>query len=217
MFTKVFVTRIFLAVALTFMVAGTETSAWGALVWQNAPLTGPSPHGLGIAGGFIQAADFTLGGPTTLTGMRFWDDDPLGTSYMPTVTWSIYNDAGTGGRPGALLGRSTASATHVAIAEGRYQNDFDMSAITLPAGNYWVGLHLEDVGVTSFSWTSKASSPTFGPYPSGAVDVAPFDVGSWVFQSNTEPLFELYGNVPEPTIATVAMASLIAGRHRRRR
>ena len=88
---------------------------------------------------WIQAEDFVLPGPTTLTSVRFWDVEG---AYQGSIVWHIY--ANNVNQPGGLLASGTVSPTHVATGNSlffgnEFQDDFAFN-VALAPGTYWLGL-----------------------------------------------------------------------------
>jgi hypothetical protein len=147
---------------------------------------------------WIQAENFTLSAPATITDVRFWDGEGV---YNGSITWQIYADAG--GAPGALLySGNTAADTrtltglNVASSFTEYQDDFSIGAVALGAGTYWLGLHngpLSIVDYDSFYWETTNPNLT----TTGMEDATPFGDG-W---SNAFMLFD-NGQTPVPEPST---------------
>jgi hypothetical protein len=66
---------------------------------------------------WIEAEDFALASPATITDVRFWTiQQPSQPGYNGSIVWTLYSDAG--GSPGGILDRGTASATRVDTGSG---------------------------------------------------------------------------------------------------
>jgi hypothetical protein len=176
---------------------------------------------------WVQAEDFSLSQATTITGIRFWAFAlPGGRGYAGSITWSIYDNAGTAPGSNVLF-----SGTYVGgftnegpLALGGFADQlrFDISTgFNLNAGSYWLGLHNGPLTTTTreeFYWQTRADNMTL----SGREDEAPFGIGGW---NNTgqEHAFQLLGRpttvVPEPStyalLATGFVALAVAARRRR--
>ena len=111
--------------------------------------------------GTVIANDFLLRGARSLSGFTAWlsddvaDDDGVLDSFSGTLGWAIYSN--NAGQPGTLLasGQDTAPTltdTGVQDASGcdvvRVDVGFS-SAVSLPAGRYWLALHEGNWGSAS--------------------------------------------------------------------
>ena len=185
--------------------------SYAAVIYDN----GPPNHVDGIEITVtIGADDFTLGGATTLTDVRFWSAQRA--PYLGSITWSIYADDAANNQPGPLLFRGNQTAVtrtsfgfigFHGIGHEEFQNDFSIGSVVLVAGKYWLGLHngqLTDDDFGQFHWEATDNATVTGKY-----DLTPFDDGAWN-NSDTEQAFVLFGNgVPEPgTVALLAIGIL---------
>jgi hypothetical protein len=200
------------AVLFLIVVAAVIAPAWGGVIVDN-----------GVPSGFtftltpsVQAEDFTLAQPSTVTGLGFYALERLN-GYAGSIYWSIRgNDSA---RPSAveIAGDTTSAVTrtltgfidwdHKGAAEGIYSIDID--PLALDPGDYWLILHngplSHDVadGFPGFLlWEGTRG-------PAGAVgveDPSPFDA-AWQ-QSVGERSFQLVG-VPEPGTALALSGALI--------
>jgi len=173
---------------------------------------------------WIQADDFILGAPATLTSVRFWASEPAGFgSYRGCITLTLYED--DSGEPGMILYRETLVPARVYDHDYDmwtvHQYDFAVGSFELKTGIYWLGLHHGPLSATAFEdffW--EVSSDEFSGGLSYA-DIAPFDEGGWS-PDNAELAFHLYGTCPQtiPVPGTVTLgslgAALVGWLHRRR-
>lgn len=133
------------------------------IIWDNGPPSVPASSGNEMTQ-WIQAEDFVLSAPVTLTGVQFWDlqGSP---GYLGSITWSIYQD--TSGVPGAVLfTANTSVVTRLATGNtsttglAEFSNTFAISA-NLVTGTYWLGLHngpLTSTARSEFYWESTPST-----------------------------------------------------------
>lgn len=150
---------------------------------------------------WIQAEDFVLAAPTTVTGVRFWD---VSGAYQGSIVWQIY--ANNGNQPGSLLASGSVSPTRSATGNSlffgnEFQNDFALS-VALTSGTYWLGLHNGPLTTTTreeFYWETTNGNTT----STANEDNAPFGDNVW-FNNGQEHAFILSGAtelqpVPEPS------------------
>lgn len=103
----------------------------------------PNQSGGSDLNGFLEADDFTLGAPVTLTQIKFWSFQGSAGDYAGSIAWSINTNAA--GVPGASV--FAGSATPVGVATGNSAfgfNEFSYSfpiVAALAPGTYWVVLH----------------------------------------------------------------------------
>jgi len=190
---------------------------WAGLIYDNGAPDGQTGNEMTE---WIQAEDFTLAAPTTLTGVRFWAF-PYGGTYAGSIAWRIYAD--NSGEPGAVVDFGVVVPTrvydHDALGVPSYQHDFALS-VALGAGTYWLGLHnglLTETTRLDYYWETTGSNATL----TGQEDHTPFDTGGWL-GNEQEHAFQLYGGgggIPEPSTWLLLGAGLIslAALARRRR
>jgi hypothetical protein len=96
-----------------------------------------------IANGYLVADTFTLGSPTTVTGVNFWvwksTSDPV-----TSVQWSVISDVGLP-TAGTTLYTADASVTDAFVEQNKYSYyidkiTFSTGGISLGAGTYWLEL-----------------------------------------------------------------------------
>jgi hypothetical protein len=155
---------------------------------------------------------FTCDVPSILTAVRFWTIETKPTFYG-SVFWEIRSTS-AGDLPGDVLysgmslGASRLATGRRTCGAAEVVNTFDMPAVSLPTGTYWLVLHngpLSNTSSQSMFWGHAISTQT---RPSRA-DMAPF-LGQWYSNGLASPLaFQLYG-VPEtlrPRVKTFAKDS----------
>ena len=100
-------------------------------------------NGWTIANGWLVADTFTLGSPTTVTGVNFWvlksSNDPV-----TSVQWSVISDVGLP-TAGTTLYAADASVTDAFVEQDKYslyvdKITFSTGGISLGAGTYWLEL-----------------------------------------------------------------------------
>jgi hypothetical protein len=165
---------------------------------------------------WIQAEDFVLSSAATLGTVQFWDVQGS-TSYLGSITWSIYNDSG--GSPGTqlysanttlvtrvLTGRNMSIGT-TALAE--WSDTFNINA-TLGAGTYWLGLHngpLTSTARNEFYWETAATTGPNGVNAGMELNLA---IGNALWSTTSqEHAFNL--SIPEPATFGMVFAILLAG------
>ena len=208
-FGKGHVIRRNLLLSLIVCVVALASQAQAGLVYDNGAPDGVSGNEMTM---WIQAEDFTLGAPVTLTDVRFWAfDSGEATGYQGSIVWSLYAD--TAGTPGGLLNRGTVvpiqTFDHNLVFGTSYQYDFSVGALNLAAGTYWLGLHNGPLSTTSregLYWETTAGNGTIR----GNEDIAPFDAGGWL-NNGREHAFQLYSNAVIPAPGAIVLGSLGAG------
>jgi hypothetical protein len=210
------------ALAAVLFLGGLSAAARpaAAQVYNNGAPNGASGNEMTE---WIQSEDFTLPATTDITGVRFWafDFDPA--SYQGSITWTIYDNAGT--NPGAILQRDNVVPTrvydHNVASWKSYQYDFETGGVTLGPGTYWLGLHNGPLSATSRDNTYWETTDPNGT-TRGNEDITPFDDASW-YNNGQEHAFELFGaaaaHAPEPgSLALLASGGLpLFGLLRRRK
>jgi hypothetical protein len=138
---------------------------------------------------WIQAEDFLLGAPTSLTNVSFWSMEANG-AYQGSIFWQIYSD--DAGNPATVLFSGTATPTRTAAPEALchevfcadfpigMRNDFPVGPIALLGGTtYWLGLHngpLDTIYRADFYWATADDNTT----QTGRWELGPFGSGGWV-------------------------------------
>jgi hypothetical protein len=196
-------------------------SLQAGVVYDNGGPNGTSGNEMTA---WIQAEDFLLGAPTTLTDISFWSMEATD-AYQGSIVWQIYSD--TAGNPGTVLFSGTATPTRTddlaaiccSFPIGK-RNDFSVGSIALLGGtNYWLGLHNGPLTTTSrpnFFWATTAANTT----ATGHEDVSPFGDGGW-YDNTQEHAFNLSGDgaaIPEPATCLLlgsALCGLALFRRRR--
>jgi hypothetical protein len=184
--------------ALCFVLALTAAialrSAQAVLLYDNGA---PDQQNGNEMTQWIQAEDFTLGGAAVLGSVQFWDLEQSG-AFQGSIIWQIYSNSGSN-QPGALLFSGTAlNLTHTATGLNgpgglmEFVDTFDVGAVSLTAGTFWLGLHNGPLTTTNrveFYWETTALNGRAG----GQEDIAPFGDG---FTANgQEKAFLLNGTV----------------------
>jgi hypothetical protein len=158
---------------------------------------------------WIEAEDFTLNAPAILTDIRFWDFE-FTDAFQGSITWQIYS-TDSAGRPETVLFSGTGmNLTHTAtgLSHGNtleFVVNFDIGAVVLPAGDYWLGLHngpLTFTQAVGFYWETTDPNGTF----SGESDVAPFGDQNPFVPTNLEHAFII--NVPEGKTVALLLEAL---------
>jgi hypothetical protein len=187
------------------------TPAFAGVVYDNG-----GPHGQtgNEMTRWIQADDFLLAVPTTLTDVSFWSfeaDD----AYQGSIFWQIYSD--NAGNPGSVLFSGSATpartsdpaATCCGFPIGM-RNDFSVGSVALSGGTrYWLGLHngpLSTRDRLEFYWSGTNPNSTLG----GHEDQAPVP-GGWN-DNLRQHAFNLSGEatgVPEPASLLLVGAGLL--------
>lgn len=147
---------------------------------------------------WIQAEDFTLAAPVSLTDVRFWAFDEIGDEgYQGSIVWTIYAD--NSGQPGSILYRDSViparNYDHPTPWDDSYRYDFSVGSLYLGTGTYWLGLHngpLTTTTIENFYWETTGSNLT----TIGKADPQPFDSGGWE-NSYDQYAFQLY-SIPAP-------------------
>jgi len=185
---------------------------------------------------YVIAEDFSLSGPTTVTGVRFWlfsSAANFPADFNGKVGWAIYDHNGVGNQPGTLLFSGTDTTPTVvptgALVFGsvpEHQVDIDISAVLAASTTYWLALHEGDWGSSydglRVAWESTGSiSGNTSRYdsneasPGGNWQVSPVHLA---FQLSGEPFVD---PVPEPgtwaAAGFVALAGVWSWRRRQRR
>lgn len=207
------------ALALQFSAA-----AGAAVLYSNGGVEA-SPGGGSGMNEYNQAADFTLGGASNLTGITFFNLESAAADYAGSIFWRIVGNLGGAPDDGNVIGSGTASPTRTGLGAGPLglnvvQNDFAISVLGLAAGTYWLELHngpLGSTGFTDFYWAMSNSS--------GGND-RDYDLiggGPWLSNSS-EHAFNVLGErvttpppvpVPGTIVLTLAGMGLLAARRRR--
>ena len=118
----------------------------------------PNQSGGSDANNFVEADDFTLSVPLTLTRITFWALQSSAADYSGSIAWSI-NANTAAGVPGASLFSGSAAPTPTPTGNSAFGLiEFLYSfpiAVPLNAGTYWVALHNGPTGLlppTDFFW-----------------------------------------------------------------
>jgi hypothetical protein len=162
---------------------------------------------------WIQAEDFVLAGPATLTDVSFWSFESTG-AYQGSIVWQIYSD--NAGIPGSVLFSGTATpartADPAAICCGfpiGMRDDFSVGTIALLGGTkYWLGLHNGPLSTTArqeFYWATTNGNTTL----TGREQIAPFGGTNWS-GNGQDHAFNLSSNqgVPEPATCLLLGSAL---------
>jgi hypothetical protein len=169
---------------------------------------------------FLQADNFTVGSPSNLVSIRFWNLEASPADYSGSIFWAIYsNNAGV---PGSQLFSGSAAPTRTAagtaLGFNQFQNDFNISVNNILAGVYWLVLHNGDPATnttfTDYYWATSAAGVGDGQQKS----LSPPDI-AWSTNSS-EHAFAIFGDaagaVPEPGalgLVVVGLGLLLARKH----
>lgn len=182
------------------------TQAMAITLWDNGAPNAVSGTNMSET---VVAENFALGVDYDVTNLRFWSIQSAPADYKGSVYWAIYsNAAGTpgsivaGGTTASITGVTTGASTGFGYAVWAYNIPV---SITLPAGNYWFGLHngaLADTTPSEMLWaTTTTQVGSFGLYRDGT---------NWINSLN-EHAFLIEGNVaaiPEPATTALLLAGL---------
>ena len=162
---------------------------------------------------WVQANDFSLAGPATVTGIRFWAFSQ-GAGWTGSMWWGIFAD--NAGNPGATLFSGTQTGARVATGFmiggviPEYQHDLAVN-VALGAGTYWLGLHNGPIGHDTndnYYWETTNPNGTL----TGREDDTPFGDNGWV-NNSLDHAFQLYGDrgavVPEPMTLSLVGTGLV--------
>jgi len=168
---------------------------------------------------FSEADDFVLTQLSAVTDFHFWNLQGSEADYLGSITWTIF--ANNGSAPGAMLATGAATPTRTATGNAvagfaEVANDFNVPAILLGAGRYWLGLHDGPLSATDFlDFYWETTNPN-GTFSSSGLDL----VGGGGWQPNSAQLaFNVTGvPVPEPTsLVLMSTAVALLARRRKRR
>lgn len=167
---------------------------------------------------FVSANVFTVGEPTSVTGLRFWMADRAQSgvldgaadNFSGVLSWAIYSDVSS--LPGTILFSGTDLAPAVVstgLLSGTGREIFQVDAVFSPspllgAGNYWLAL-LEGMwggnpDGTTVAW-QEAAAPGFRAVSSNITNP------SFALSSGAGA-FELYGSAEIPEPSTFALIGL---------
>jgi len=162
---------------------------------------------------FQVAENFTLTGALTnfnFTNLRFWSIQSAAADYKGSVYWAVYSNGAS--QPGSILfGGTTAAVTGTAtggstgFGYGAYVYNIPVS-FTLPAGNYWLGLHngaLANITPSEMLWaTTTTQIGSFGLYRDGANWISSLNEHAFLLEGTAVP-------IPEPTTVALLLAGLL--------
>jgi hypothetical protein len=187
------------------------TPAFAGLIYDNG---GPD----GVNGNemteWLQAEDFVLAAPATLTDVSFWSMEAAG-AYQGSIAWQVFSDSA--GEPGSLQFSGSATPTRTsapeAIAFGYpvgMRNDFSVGSVALLGGTtYWLVLHngaLPPTYRADFYWATTASNSTLTGHEQDVL----YGPAGWS-DNGQQHAFNLSGptDVPEPASLLLVSAGLL--------
>lgn len=142
---------------------------------------------------WIQAENFYLEVDTNLTACRFWTVDFPSPGFDGTLEWWIHEDAG--GAPGAVVYSGVTGVSRFATGRSpswggnEYENEFGFGGVSLPAGNYYLALHMSSDCTTRDEIYWETSD--FGIAPAGVENYE--CKGFWDAFYPFEHAFQLFG------------------------
>jgi len=129
-------------------------TAEASFIVGNGP---PDQSGGSDMNAFLEADNFAILAPTTISQIHFWTDQVDSTDYAGSTYWAIYSDAS--GIPGSPLFSGTPVLTGTDDGAGAFSlEQFDYTIpvnITLGVGAYWLVLHngpTNAIPTTTFYW-----------------------------------------------------------------
>ncbi len=203
-------------VALTL---GLSFVAQGATIYDNG---GPNQFSGSQMSDFLVAENFTVGGTSDISNIRFWSIQALVSDYVGSVYWAIHSNVAS--QPGAILQGGvttpvTANPTGAAASTvgGYDEYVFDIPvAFQLTSGNYWLALHNGSLATNSGTEMFWATT-SLGNASESLVDDG---VNGWVASGN-EQAFQIdgaaVGAIPEPGTFLLLAGGLAAAAILRRK
>lgn len=211
----------FLGAGILALSLGIAPSMQAAILFNNGAPDQISGDNMSEA---LVADDFTIGGLSDITNLRFWSVQSDVDDYEGSVYWAIHSDAA--GLPGGVLFSGTfaavANATGNSTGFGYDEYVFDIPvAFQLGAGTYWLALHngpLNNGVISEMLWaTTNPGNGTFGSYI-----IPPDGSGPWV-STLQEHAFLVEGDrvnnnvIPEPSTFVLLSGGIAVAALMRRR
>ena len=204
---------------LATLTLGLSFVAQGATIYNNGA---PNQFSGTQMSEFLVAEDFTIGGTSNISNIRFWSIQALLSDYLGSVYWAVHSNGAS--QPGVILQGGfttpvTANLTGAAASTigGYAEYVFDIPvAFQLTSGTYWLALHNGPLATNSgkeMLWaTTGVGNGTEALYNDG--------VNGWVGSGN-ELAFRLDGTaagaIPEPGTFALLAGGLAAAAFLRRK
>ena len=207
-------------VGLAALTLGFSLVAQGATIYDNG---GPNQFSGTQMSDVLVAENFTVGGTSDISNIRFWSIQAFLSDYLGSVYWAIYSDAASqpavilqGGFTTPVTAMPTGAAASTVGGYAEYVFDIPVT-FQLVIGNYWLALHNGPLATNSGNemlWATTGSG-------NGSEALYNDGVNGWVGSGN-ELAFRVdgtaaFGDVPEPGTFGLLAGGLTAAALIRRR